>query len=302
MSSLLNLPQATDLRYFQEVAHALNLSRAAERLGIAQPTLSLAMQRLETAAKIKLLTRSKTGVQLTRAGTRFAAEAQVLLEQWETLVDEAQKDESDVRGRVTIGCHPSVALYALRDSLPVLLSRYPDLEIGLEHDLSRRILERVIRFEIDIGLIINPVRHPDLKLKELLKDEVSLWAIEECANQDVLIFDPELHQAQEIVRRLKRVEGGARQTSARRFRRTIESGNLEVIAGLAAAGAGVAILPGRVATREPAWGLRPYLVGGSAEPKVQDQLYVVTRVGTDRSQTVATVVRGLAAGLAKSKA
>lgn len=282
-----NLPLATDLRYFLEVAQTLNLSRAAERLGVAQPTLSLAMQRLESTAKMRLLVRSKTGVQMTRAGQRFASDSKLLLEQWDQLLTEAHRDESDVRGRVTIGCHPSVALYALDRALPELLSEHKDLEIVLEHDLSRRILERVVKFEIDIGLIINPVEHPDLRLKELLKDEVTLWSAKTLRNDDVLIYDPELHQAQEIVRKLKRLEPN-------RFRRVLASGNLEVITGLAASGAGIAILPGRVAMREPAWGLRPWVSSKGAVPKVQDRLFLVTRAERDRSQTMATVMRALA--------
>lgn len=57
-----------EIRYFVEIAGTLNFSRAAERLGVSQPTLTHAMNRLESDLGIRLFHRSKQGVQLTTAG------------------------------------------------------------------------------------------------------------------------------------------------------------------------------------------------------------------------------------------
>ncbi len=62
------IPSPTDLKYFMEVAQTQNVSRAAERLGISQPSLSLAIRRMEQSVGAPLLIRSKRGVTMTQAG------------------------------------------------------------------------------------------------------------------------------------------------------------------------------------------------------------------------------------------
>ena len=72
----------SDLCYFVEVANTLNISRAAERAGISQPSLTLAMQRLEEAIGTPLLCRSKSGVTLTQAGKQLLEHTKQLLHLW----------------------------------------------------------------------------------------------------------------------------------------------------------------------------------------------------------------------------
>src|SRR4051812_24182010 len=132
------LPSPSELHYFIEVSNTLNVSRAAERLGISQPTLSLAIQRLEHAFGAPLLLRSKSGVRMTQAGTKLVAQARHLLDEWERLRQDAMKDESEIRGRYVLGCYASVALYTLPSIIAKMLLLHPSLELKLMHDLSRK--------------------------------------------------------------------------------------------------------------------------------------------------------------------
>ena len=93
------MPSPHDLSYFIEVSQTLNVSRAAERLGISQPTLSLAIQRLEKNLGANLLIRTKSGVHLTHAGTKLVAQARVLALEWEKIREDALRDENEIRGR-----------------------------------------------------------------------------------------------------------------------------------------------------------------------------------------------------------
>src|SRR5688500_618008 len=106
------IPSPSELHYFIEVSNTLNVSRAAERLGISQPTLSLAIQRLENNIGAPLLIRTKSGVKLTHAGQKLVTQARSLIHEWDKIRGDALKDEAEIRGRYTIGCHPSVALYS----------------------------------------------------------------------------------------------------------------------------------------------------------------------------------------------
>ncbi len=288
---MFSLPAPHDIRYFIEVAEALNLSRAADKLGVRQPTLSLAMKRLEDAVAVRLLVRSKTGVQLTRAGRRFLSRSRQLLDEWNELRALTQREETEVAGRYTLGLHPSVALGTLPLVMPRLLQTFQGLEVHLVHDSSREITELVINFQVDFGLVVNPRPHPDLTITHLYDDEFTLWGARvpsTLQNLDdercVLICDPDLSQSQQVMRALAK-----RKVS---FRRTVRSTNLEVIAQLTAAGTGVGLLPRRVAQRSG--GLKMLSRG---LPTVLDRHCLVYRTDAQRSAASRMLAKSIKAQL-----
>lgn len=270
------LPTPQELTYFVEIARTGNISRAADRLGVSQPTLSLAIRRLESSLGTPLLVRLKTGVELTKAGQKLVVRAREMVEGWERLRAEARNDDESLSGVYTIGCHPSVGLYALH-FLTDLLQKNPGLEIRLEHDLSRKITEAVISFKVDFGIVVNPVAHPDLVLRSLLKDEVSFWTngmaspqLDPHSNEAVWIYDPELTQVNQLLRKLEK--------KGIRPKRILTSSNLEVIASMAADGTGIAILPGLVATRVKAYGLKKL----ANVPAYQDKICLIYRADAQK--------------------
>lgn len=274
------MPSAAELHYFIEVANTLNVSRAAERLGVSQPTLSLAIQRLEVSFGVPLLIRTKSGVKLTHAGNKLVVQARSLVSEWEKIRADALKDEAEIRGRYTIGCHPSVALYSLHGILPPLLLNHTGLEIKLVHDLSRKITEDVISFKIDFGIVVNPTEHPDLIIKNLCKDEVTLWTSKSpsllqdpTTDNAVLLCDTDLLQTQSILKQMSK--------AGLEFKRVMTSTSLEVIASLVAAKAGVGVLPGRVAQRVKSYGLVPF---EKDSPKFQDRICLIFRADAQKSK------------------
>src|SRR5687767_5063808 len=105
------LPSSSDLTYFLEIAQQGNLTRSANRLGISQPSLTLAMQRLEHSVGTTLFIRTRQGVKLTKAGDRLLAETRQLMSRWEELKSQTLSTMNEVRGRFQLRCHPSVARY-----------------------------------------------------------------------------------------------------------------------------------------------------------------------------------------------
>lgn len=278
------IPSPADLTYFVEVSNTLNVSRAAERLGISQPSLSLAMQRLEHATGAVLLTRSKRGVALTQAGKQLLSHAKALLQSWEDIRAEAQASVNEIRGSYSIGSHPSVALGFLSGLLPEMMAKYPHLNITLRHDLSRKVAEDVISMKTDIGVVVNPAQHPDLIIHPLCKDEVTLWVPEAGAqNNHVLICDPDLLQSQSLLKDLKK--------RSMLFDRTVSSGSLEVIADLTANGCGTGILPARVAAMA-----RKKLVRLPKAPVFYDEHCLIFRMenkNVKAIQAIADAIRAL---------
>lgn len=267
-----------DLKYFLIICETQNFSRASERLGVVQPTLSQAMKRLEDIAGVPLLIRHKSGVRLTRAGEVLKQQAVELINSWQFIMNEVKEAEILPKGHFVIGVHPSVALYSLHKILPNLIAKNEMIEISLLHGLSREILEEVVSSKIDFGLVINARRHPDLVIKKLCEDRVGFWKSVN-TNENVLICDPSLSQTQSI---LKKSKGNFK------FSRQLVTSNLEVAAELVAAGVGIGILPQRVALRS---GLKPV----HESPWVQDELFLCYRSERQKSLAAKIVIQNILA-------
>lgn len=257
-------PNLNDLHYFVEIAHTKNLSQAAIRLGMTQPSLSAAVQRLEHSLGQRLFHRSKKGVGLTPSGRELLIYARQLIQDWESVVSKTTSSKDEVKGKFILGCHPSVGLYTLPQVFATWMSQFPGLELKLVHDLSRKVLEHVISMEVDLGIVINPVKHPDLVLKKVGEDRVTFWAAQGLkSNKDVLIGDPSLMQTQDLLKKIKKTRF--------QFTRFISSSNLELIASLVSSGAGIGVLPGRVAQR------LGHLVALKEVPSFKDEIYTAYR-------------------------
>lgn len=230
-----SFPDAHDLRCFREIASTLNISRAAEKLGMGQPGLSLSLKRLEKNLGATLFLRRQRGLSLTPAGQRLLSRCNKLEEDWQLLVADTKNAASEVSGIFRFGCHTAVALYALTPFLKEMMTEYPDIEFKLTHGSSATMCEGVITGDLDFAFVINPVQHPDLVIKKIATDEVCLWGVPGYA-KDVVIYHPSWEQAEILLKK-----------EITRFDRFLNSNSLEVIASLAEAGVGAAILPTRIA-------------------------------------------------------
>lgn len=239
------IASSNELLYFIELANTLNFSRASERIGINQPSLTAAIKRLEHSVGTELFIRDKHKVVLTQAGKNLLSHAKQLLQLWDTTKASCLASQGEVQGSLILGCHPSIALYLLPRFLPALLAKYSKLEIKLKHDLSRKIAEEIINFMIDIGIVVNPIKHPDLIIKKLFNDEVTCWQARKSStklissDEKIIICDPDLRQTQVLLKKIH--------SKGIKYKRMITTNNLEVVANLTAEGVGIGILPGSVA-------------------------------------------------------
>lgn len=232
----------SEFQYFIEVADTLNLSRASERLGISQPSLSLAIKRLERSVGTELFIRHQHGVALTQAGKQLLKHVRQLLSYWQETKSLTLASKVEVQGSYTLGCHSTLAVDIVSGFLPQLLQTYPKLEINLINDVSRRITEQVINFKIDIGIVVNPIKHPDLIICKLRKDEMAFWTTKHKgkyndihSGQAILLCDPDVMQTQILLKKCSEKKIG--------FGRIITMNSLEVAANITANGCGIGILP-----------------------------------------------------------
>ena len=260
------LATSTEVQYFVEVYQTRHISKAAIRLGVTQPTLTLSLQKLEEKLGTKLFHRTKQGVGPSEQGTLFYRKAHTLLEFWGEVQKGLYRSTSEIFGRFKVGCHQSVGAYVLPKFLDHLYAQAPGIEVELIHDFSRKITEGVVSYNIDIGFVVNPVRHPDLVLKKLGDDRVLFWKKRGSGSLPKRIFaDKNLIQMQEILGK----------THSKEFKdwALISTSSLELIRTLTLSGQGIGILPARVAKADGA-DLVPY---DSSLPVYEDKIFLAYR-------------------------
>lgn len=227
-----------DIKYFIVVSESLNITRASEIIGISQPALSYAVKRLESELGGQLIIRLKNGVQLTKLGEEFKQRARRLVYEWEQAQNLANLEAGLIQGNYTIATHPSVALYTLEYFMPKLQADFPKLDFNFIHGLSREMTERVVSWEADFGIVVNPIKHPDLVITHLFSDEVTIFYTKNAPKK--LIYDKNLTQSQYILKKIAKKVG---------FSGVLNSANLEVVAQLTALGLGYGLLPARIASQ-----------------------------------------------------
>src|ERR1700677_2533576 len=102
------IPLFSDLKYFLAVVETQNVSRASERVGVVQPTISQAIKRLEDVVGVPLFIRRKNGMELTRAGQTLHKQCRDFMNTWQYLVDSARHSEIQPMGHFIIGAHETV--------------------------------------------------------------------------------------------------------------------------------------------------------------------------------------------------
>ena len=274
------LSTSTEIEYFVEVYQTRHISKAAIRLGVTQPTLTLSLQKLEGKLGTKLFHRTKQGVVPTEQGTLFYRKSHNLLDCWSEVHKGIQQSTSEIFGRFKVGCHQSVGAYTLPKFLDQIHEHAPGIEIELVHDFSRKITEGVVSYNIDIGFVVNPVRHPDLVLKKLGQDRVLLWKKRAASQIPERIFaDVNLIQMQDILEK----------TRSKEFKgwNLISTPSLELIRTLTLSGQGIGILPERVAKADGA-DLVPY---DSSLPTYEDKIFLAYRKDVLSSKAGRELVR-----------
>lgn len=156
------------LRQFVVVAEELNFRRAALRLHMSQPPLSVAMQNLEAAVGTRLLDRSKHHVRLTPAGAVFHKDAQRLLQQLQLAMERARRTGEGLEGTLRLSFVPSAALNVLPDIFQRFQRDYPTVHLQMRAETTTRQLEELRNGETDLAMIVGPLADTrDLALQDL---------------------------------------------------------------------------------------------------------------------------------------
>ncbi|MET3793394.1 LysR substrate-binding domain-containing protein [Aquamicrobium terrae] len=164
------------LRYFVVLAEELHFARAAERLNIAPPTLTVQIQEVERSLSAKLFVRTKRSVALTRAGEIFLDEARGVLEQFGRAQSVGRRAGRGEIGRVEIGYVGSAA-YAgvLQDQISDFLKAWPGVDLNAQETVMGLLPKLVVGGQVDVGFVRLPISIPEaLQYHVLLRDRFCL--------------------------------------------------------------------------------------------------------------------------------
>ncbi len=162
------------LRYFLAVAEAGSFSRAADRLGISQPSVSQQMRDLEAGLRVSLFQRRGKRILLTPKGLIFQEHARAILRQLENFLQELSSEPGQLRGALHLGVVPILNVPLVPDLLGLFAADHPGISVIVEEISSTEIETALEEGRMDVGLGFVTRHSPNLRYERLCTDEFAL--------------------------------------------------------------------------------------------------------------------------------
>ncbi|HSU20861.1 MAG TPA: LysR substrate-binding domain-containing protein [Variovorax sp.] len=244
----------TELKYIVAVARERHFGKAAEACHVSQPTLSVAIKKLEDELEVKLFERSATEVTVTPLGGQIVQQAQSVLEQAASIREIAKRGKDPLSGPLNLGIIYTIGPYLLPDLVRQNIARTPQMPLMLQEHFTTRLLEMLRAGEIDCAIMAEPFPDTNLALAPLY-DEPFVAVVpvghplaarrsitsEELKSETMLLLgtghcfrDHVLEVCPEFARFSSNAEG---------IRKSFEGSSLETIKHMVASGMGVTLVP-----------------------------------------------------------
>ena len=162
------------LRYFLAVAEAGSFSRAADRLGISQPSVSQQMRDLETALRVSLFQRRGKRILLTPIGLILQEHARAILRQVENFLDELTTEPGQLHGSLHLGVVPILNVALVPQLLGLFVADHPGISLNVEEISSTGIETALEEGRMDVGLGFITRHSPNLRYERLCGDQFAL--------------------------------------------------------------------------------------------------------------------------------
>lgn len=169
-----DLPTTRQLRYFVTLAQTGQYRRAAERLGLSQPSLSQQIAALEDVLGLRLVERGRRGAQLTPAGREVLVKAQKALDEIEGLMEVSGQMARGGVGTLHLGATVTIGPYFLPRFLRHLHREQPDLKLVARDGVPRDLLEELLAGTHDLILTQLPVSEQDFNVLPLYREPMLL--------------------------------------------------------------------------------------------------------------------------------
>ena len=165
-------PELRTLRYFLCVAEEKNMTRAAERLRIAQPALSRQIARLEADLGLPVFRRTSRGVELTEAGEILSTRAYAIMAQLAQAHHDVTARSETPRGVIVVGMPPTPGEFIVAPLLDRVKRDYPEIELRFVEGFSRELETKLTRGEIGLAVMHDAPHREDIASTELLVEHL----------------------------------------------------------------------------------------------------------------------------------
>ena len=156
------------------MARAGSFTKAAEDLGIAQPSLSEQIARLEQGLGAPLFERLNRRIELTPLGQAILGKAHALLDDAAALPEHFERAREGVRGPLRVGAIPTILPYFIAPILKEFTRRYPEVDLHVRESTTSELLEQITDGMLDIAVLSLPVDGAGIVMKELFRDHLYL--------------------------------------------------------------------------------------------------------------------------------
>jgi LysR family hydrogen peroxide-inducible transcriptional activator len=244
----------TELKYIVAVARAKHFGHAAESCFVAQPTLSVAIKKLEDELGVTLFERGGSEVSVTPVGAQIVAQAERVLEQTAAIKELAKQNKDPLAGPLRLGVIYTIGPYLLPPLVKNLIDNVPQMPLVLQENFTVKLLELLRQGELDAAImalplpdhgmmmqtlydepfvVATPRTHPWAKRREIPADDLKaetmlLLGSGHCFRDQVLEVCPEMARFS---------------TPGNGMQRTFEGSSLETIRHMVASGIGLTVLP-----------------------------------------------------------
>ena len=164
----------TELKYVVALAHERHFGRAAQKCFVTQPTLSLALAKLEDELGVKLFERNKNEVLVTARGQAIVEQARRVLDEVGKISHIAKGSQDQLAGALRLDVIPTIGPYMLPDLVPILRKRAPSMPLAIEENLTGNLAPMLREGELDVVIIALPFAVAGVRTRVVYEEPFSV--------------------------------------------------------------------------------------------------------------------------------
>jgi LysR family transcriptional regulator, hydrogen peroxide-inducible genes activator len=240
--------ELNQLRYFVVVARTGSFVKAAEECGVAQPSLSQQIKKLETGIGAPLFDRLGRGLKLTRYGEALLPAAQDIIRKTIETGKQMASLQRDDQGKLTIGVIPTILPYSMARPLAAFRDEHKNVELEIQESTTEKLLEGLRAGQIDIAILALPIKQPEIVCSELFREPLMVAVPEShpLSKAKALAVPQLVSERMLLLRDGHCLRDDVLTVCSRarvQFQQVFESDHLASIFALVASGFGVSIVP-----------------------------------------------------------
>jgi LysR family hydrogen peroxide-inducible transcriptional activator len=246
----------TELRYIVAVARERHFGRAAEKCFVSQPTLSVAIRKLEDELGIALFERGAAEVTVTPVGQRIVEQAQRVLEETAAIKQIATQGKDELAGPLRFGAIYTIGPYLMPQLIPQLHRRAPNMPLLIQENFTAKLAGLLKNGDLDLIILSLPFAAPGIVTQAVYDEPFRVvmpanhpWAkktrvpaVDLCAENLLLLSTGNCFRDQVL-----QTCAGVKRATNSSIQQSLEGSSLETIRHMVASGVGVTVLPASAA-------------------------------------------------------